>query len=434
MSGTEAAGGVSRRFTMMGVLALAAAAVIVLSGASLDQGDESYSDAAVGDTVTDPDYSGLAFTVLWDGTVSVAAADASVFSETALEIPGTVCASDGTAYTVTQVADNAFAYCTSIASVSFPGTITAIGYNAFCECTSLVSVDLPDSLETIGPYAFAATGITSVTIPSSVTTITSFAFRSCDSLEEVVFESPSSLTYIGSEAFAFCSLRSIDLPDSLETIGDGAFANCEKLESVSIPSSVTSIEARAFVKCTSLTFVALPPSVTSVGTAAFRDCTSLAAIALPSGIADMGNYLLLRCTSLAEVYADSDAYSGYQDCFGLSDTSAIARHNYTYEAVLHGNGGELSGDTTAEVYYGIPVSFGVSASRTGYTLTGWNTDSEGGGTELDEGDAWSLSTDGEEIMFDLYAQWELSDIFAVAAGIAAAAVAVSAVWYYKKNQ
>lgn len=365
MSGTEAAGGVSRRFTMMGVLALAAAAVIVLSGASLDQGDESYSDAAVGDTVTDPDYSGLAFTVLWDGTVSVAAADASVFSETALEIPGTVCASDGTAYTVTQVADNAFAYCTSIASVSFPGTITAIGYNAFCECTSLVSVDLPDSLE---------------------------------------------------------------------TIGDGAFANCEKLESVSIPSSVTSIEARAFVKCTSLTFVALPPSVTSVGTAAFRDCTSLAAIALPSGIADMGNYLLLRCTSLAEVYADSDAYSGYQDCFGLSDTSAIARHNYTYEAVLHGNGGELSGDTTAEVYYGIPVSFGVSASRTGYTLTGWNTDSEGGGTELDEGDAWSLSTDGEEIMFDLYAQWELSDIFAVAAGIAAAAVAVSAVWYYKKNQ
>ena len=75
------------------------------------------------------------------GTDNYASLPASV------KIPETVTC-DGITFTVTKVADQAFANCTSLEEISIPGTVTEIGttctsesYLPFYKCTSLIKVE-----------------------------------------------------------------------------------------------------------------------------------------------------------------------------------------------------------------------------------------------------------------------------------------------------
>ena len=97
---------------------------------------------------------------------------------TAVVIPDTY---DG--LPVTSIGDYAFAYCTSLASVTIPDSVTSIGWGAFAYCTSLSTVAIGNGVTSIGDYAFAyCTSLASVTIPESVTSIGSYAFYNCTSL------------------------------------------------------------------------------------------------------------------------------------------------------------------------------------------------------------------------------------------------------------
>jgi hypothetical protein len=178
---------------------------------------------------------------------------------------------------VTSIGNNAFAYCTSLTSVTIPDSVTSIGSYAFYGCSSLTSVTIPDSVTSIGSAAFiSCTSLTSVTIPDSVTSIASYAFFYCTSLTAITI--PDSVTSIGSYAFGSCtSLTSITIPDSVTTIGIHAFSYCSSLTSITIPDSVTSIGSSAFAYCTSLTSITIPDSVTSIGTGTFR-FTSLTSV------------------------------------------------------------------------------------------------------------------------------------------------------------
>jgi hypothetical protein len=65
----------------------------------------------------------------------------------------------------TRIGNCAFAYCTSLTSVTIPNSVTSIGCEAFDCCTSLTSVTIPNSVTRIGYGAFlGCETLTSVTI------------------------------------------------------------------------------------------------------------------------------------------------------------------------------------------------------------------------------------------------------------------------------
>ena len=81
---------------------------------------------------------------------------------------------------VTEIAGNAFYYCTGITSLTIPESVTIIRDNAFNHCT----------------------GLTSVTIPASVTEVGMQAFVMCEQLAEVTVLAPDCKIYDRKTTFA----------------------------------------------------------------------------------------------------------------------------------------------------------------------------------------------------------------------------------------
>ena len=181
-------------------------------------------------------------------------------------------------YTVTNIGEWAFGYCSSLTQINIPNSVTSIGESAFSGCTSLTQVNIPNSVTYIGGWAFDdCTSLTQVSIPDSVTSIGSNAFKGCKSLTQINI--PNSVTSIGDRVFSWCSsLTQVNIPNSVTSIGEDAFRNCSSLSHINIPNSVTSIGHDAFLGCTSLTKVDIPNSVTSISGWAFGYCSSLTAI------------------------------------------------------------------------------------------------------------------------------------------------------------
>ena len=102
-------------------------------------------------------------------------------------------------HSVTSIAENAFALCNDLTSVTIGNGVTSIGYGVFQFCVQLTSVTIPDSVTSIGERAFySCQQLTSVTIGNSVTSIGTFAFSDCRRLTEVYFEGDAPTTVGGS--------------------------------------------------------------------------------------------------------------------------------------------------------------------------------------------------------------------------------------------
>ena len=207
-------------------------------------------------------------------------------------------------YSVKEIGESAFSYCSGLTSVTIPNNVTSIGKYAFYDCNRLPSI----------------------TIPNSVTSIGESAFYFCSSLTSVII--PNSVTKIGSNAFYKCSsLTSVIIPNSVTSIEGGVFASCTKLTSVTIPNSVTSIEVIAFQNCSSLTSVTIGNSVTNIGDWAFNGCASLTTVTIGSGIKTIGGLAFAACPNLTDVTCQAES---------LPNTNVSAfKDSYIEYATLH---------------------------------------------------------------------------------------------------
>ena len=178
----------------------------------------------------------------------------------------------------TAIVYGAFAYTSSLATVSFP-ECTTIGNYAFAYCYKLRNISFP-KLKTINTYAFQYCSslnfaINSTIFPSLSGTLGGYAFRGCQYLTGV---DHSGITSLGVQTFSACSrITTVNLPN-VTSIGAGAFSYLTTCSQYSLPK-LTYVASNAFTSNWKLTTITLPV-VTTISAYAFRYCSSLMSLYL----------------------------------------------------------------------------------------------------------------------------------------------------------
>ncbi len=202
------------------------------------------------------------------------------------------------------IADNAFAGCEKLKSVTISDKVKKIPVYAFAGCVALETVELPEGIEEIEYGAFMdCQSLSYLYIPSTVKVAESIFYRTYSrgeaKLNVVVGEG---MTVLPNGLFQRCDiLRSVELPESLCEMGYAAFEGCGALASINIPNGVENIEPLTFNGCTSLESIVLPKNLKTIGHNAFYQCSSLAEISVPNTVKSIGAGAFSNCNSLASV-------------------------------------------------------------------------------------------------------------------------------------
>lgn len=220
--------------------------------------------------------------ILYDGNkTAVVVGSVNPDAVVNLVIPNDI-SPDGNTYTVTTIADEAFADNKFIRSVEFPASLQFLGSGAFKGCSGLKHVFFDDG--------------------SNLKSLGSGAFEGCFSLE--VINLPDSIRNLGPSAFENCrALLSINIPTNLAVIEESAFAGCESLPSVQISPSVTHIKNNAFFRCSNLGVVEMHPDsqLQKIGIGAFANCSSLTTFIVPATVQAIEAQAFKNCSQLGMV-------------------------------------------------------------------------------------------------------------------------------------
>ncbi len=257
----------------------------------------------------------LLYTEYSDGTAHLTGHTGTTLTE--LIVPRTV-----NGLTVTGIADQAFANCTSLKLLRAEDNLRTIGNEAFYGCTALETIELGTNVTDIGYYAFESTawmnaqtedfvilgdGIlvkyrgsaVSVVIPDTVKRISDAFFQNFDLLEVTMGQN---VEVIGPYAFAYCgALRAVHFNEAQRVIGESAFAFCENLHSVKIGPNVSEIGEMAFHYCSTLHYLELGESVERIGKDAFAYCSQMTGITVSSALREIGDYAFYDCYILRGV-------------------------------------------------------------------------------------------------------------------------------------
>ena len=203
---------------------------------------------------------------------------------------------DGSVYTVTGIANNAFSNYKNLTYVNVSKGVTNMGIATFSYCENLETVVLGEGIEKISSSLFnGCASLSDINIPASVTKIDGSAFEGCASLASI--DIPANVTNIVEYAFYGCkNLASINVDDKNTTYAsvDGVLYNKEKTILIQAPgklqgnftiaSGVTNIASGAFASCEGLTGLEIPASVTSISEFAFENCIGLTNLTIPSSV------------------------------------------------------------------------------------------------------------------------------------------------------
>lgn len=285
-----------------------------------------------------------------------------------LLIPATV-AHDGRQYTVTALADNAFAAHYEIQSIQLPATLTAIGRRAM-RGTNITELVVPDGVDSIGPQAFfvmpnvvyhgtaagspwaannvngyredsvyyadatktrltgAHRALSAFMVPQSVVTIGPNAFRGCANLFTVIL--PEGLDTIDRYAFMATPLRALTIPRTVRYIGRGAFHSAfyptaydqPGVADVVIQNAEVTIDRDAFAY-SYLRSINFGQRLVSLGTQALGNCSKLnTEVVIPSSCRRMGDSCFVYCVQLPRVVIpegiDTLGEAAFRGCIRLA--------------------------------------------------------------------------------------------------------------------
>ena len=207
---------------------------------------------------------------------------------------------------VTHIGEMAFAYCTALEEIEFPGTIMIVDKDAMSESAWYAAQ--PDGAVYIDKalYDYKGAFPEELQIKDGTYSVTSEAFLNAYALKSLIV--PSGLAVVQDSAFDGCALT--DIVGKMEQISlfpKEAFERVTIIDSTSIPSS-------AFSGCKNLEEITLSSGIKSVGSYAFEDCSALTTVnvaALGDFVSiDFDNYAAnpLSNTS-AQLYVSSDLFS-----------------------------------------------------------------------------------------------------------------------------
>ena len=205
-----------------------------------------------------------------DKTVEVLTSSESLSGD--VVIPATV-QYNGEEFTVTGIAERAFAYCHNIKTFTVPNTVTSIGSLGFGWCWYLhtIILDNPNPRFTCGSYAF------------------DYDWRAFKSVKIINGDNKSMLEN-GAGILAYLPAHDLYIEGERVTdfvVPEGTteintfFKNAMSLKSITFAPSVQSVVADAFYHCDSLHTVCLSESLTKIEKSAFAECASLRTIYSP---------------------------------------------------------------------------------------------------------------------------------------------------------
>ena len=177
---------------------------------------------------------------------------------------------------LTEIGEDAFAYCMSLADIRFGGNVTQCSWSSF-DRTPWAKAQANLSAES-GDGIYADKVLLHFYHANEVFTVREGTVRI------------AALASIHSDSEA---MKTLILPDSLRYIDDGAFCLCRGLENVLLPEGLLTIGHAAFADITALTEIRIPESVTSVSTEAFRGCPALTRVIFDSADCEIGQWAFL---------------------------------------------------------------------------------------------------------------------------------------------
>lgn len=277
-------------------------------------------------------------------------------------------------YNVTNLADYAFANCTSTKKITMPDSIINIGSYAFDNCSNLESIIFSKNIKHVGYNAFQQcenlknvyiSDLTSwceidfasqhsnpalyannlfingelvreISIPECITDIKKYTFDHWQRLEKVyLHENIKSMEY---SAFNYCtSIQEVHISDldawcriNFESCGNpltysgNLYLNGKAVTEVAVPEDVTELRY-TFLGCDTIKSIKLHDNLTLIGTDAFSGCASLLSIDIPYSVKKIDHEAFVDCRSLANLLIPNGVtYIGdfaFWNCYNLTNVN-----------------------------------------------------------------------------------------------------------------